>query len=121
MWSQARKDIEATFTDVIKLLENKVEYNHIGEAQVSQEEKWEYFATVQYTPFLLEQTQAGISNPQQIRVSIPKNTELDLTKTYMLKIVSANLLFNPLEKWRVESITEGQLSIVLIAEREVVA
>lgn len=119
MWDEARQIVKSVFFgDEIELFEESFVENSIGEEIPELVSVGTFPCNIQNAPAAKKETISGGSMPQNIRVSLSKQTPLDTAKTYVLRIKKARISFTP-EDWKVTSWTEAQISTVLQASREV--
>lgn len=120
MWDEARSIVAETFFgDVIRLYEDTPKEDDIGEEIADWKLVDEFACNIENSQSSLSQTVSGTSTPQQIRISLTKFLPVSYDKRYRLQIKSARIAFDANEYWKVDGWTEGQISTVLTASREV--
>lgn len=120
MWEQARATVEAVFfKDKFELIENSPVEDTIGEEINVPVSKGFFSCNVEDNSTTQTDAEAGVSKPQTIRISTSKAITLSNSFTYKVKVVSARLKISSDDTWKVVSKVEGQISTVLIAQREV--
>jgi hypothetical protein len=117
MWEAGKAAVEnILFKDTVELLEVQYTTNEIGETIPQQVTLGQYPCNIQNAESQLESAVSGQSNPQTIRVSVPKEIPLDYDKVYSLRIISARIKHTD-ELWQVSGWTEALLSTVITARR----
>jgi len=120
MWESARKEVaEKFFHDRIALYRIDLEYNTIGESIEQEVLIGEFACNIQYTPTELRRQEVGESVSHSMRISLSKEVVLSYDKAYKIKILEARLSFDN-SFWRVKGWTEGQISTVIEAVKEVI-
>lgn len=119
MWEEARAQVAATFfKDVVEIYENGLVENEIGEEIAQPVSLGQFSCNIENGPSGKKEEMLGLSIPQSLRISLAKTVPLDYDKTYRIKIKSARINFK--DEWlKVDGWTEGQISIVVSASREV--
>ena len=113
MWEAGKAAVEnILFKDTVELLEVQYTTNEIGETIPQQVTLGQYPCNIQNAESQLESAVSGQSNPQTIRVSVPKEIPLDYDKVYSLRIISARIKHTD-ELWQVSGWTEALLSTVI--------
>lgn len=119
-WSQGRKQVaEVFFEDEVELYVNAIEQNQLGEELESPVLVGIYKCNIENQQSTVKNTEAGVSVPQTLRISLSKDTPLEYEYTYRVKIKKARLTYNSTEWWKVDGWVEGQLSTVITASRGV--
>lgn len=119
MWEDAREQVAAVFfKDLVEIYENELEENEIGEETTKPVSIGTFPCNIENSSSGNKEMLSGVSTPQSLRISFAKTVSLDYDKTYRLKIKSARIRFKD-EWWKVDGWTEGQISTVIAASREV--
>lgn len=119
MWEEARKAVaDLFFKDEIEIYENALEENDIGEQLDSPVLLGSYSCNIENGSSGNKNEVSGVSTMQSLRISLAKTVPLDYDKTYRLKIKHARIRYSD-EWWIINGWTEGQISTVIVASREV--
>lgn len=119
MWDEARKAVaDLFFKDKIEIYENTIVENGIGEELEKEVLVGTFNCNIENAPSGNKNEVSGVSTMQSLRISLAKTVPLDYDKTYKCKIKLARINFKD-EWWRVNGWTEGQISTVISASREV--
>lgn len=120
MWDDARSIVAETFFgDTILLYEDTPKEDDLGEEIADWKLVDEFACNIENSQSSFSQVVSGTSTPQQIRISLTKFLPVSYDKRYRLTIKSARIAFDANEYWKVDGWTEGQISTVITASREV--
>lgn len=119
MWEDAREQVAAVFfKDLVEIYENELDENEIGEEITRPVLIGTFPCNIENASSMKKEEVSGVSTPQSLRISLAKTVPLDYDKTYRLKIKQARISFK--DEWlKVDGWTEGQISTVIAASREV--
>lgn len=118
MWESARNQVaEVFFKDTVRIYRNAVVEDDIGEEHNEPVLVGTYICNIENGTSSTTQNMSGISVPQTLRISLPKDTPLDYNNTYVIVIESARIRFSEEDWWNVDGWVEGQISTVITASR----
>lgn len=120
MWQEAREKVaEIFFKDTVQVYENTPTQDEIGEEIDNLTLLGEYACNIENGQSAVSRDISGTTTPQALRISLTKAIPLSYGHTYKLKIKSARITNDAAEYWKVDGWTEGQISTVISASREV--
>lgn len=120
MWQEAREKVaEIFFKDTVQVYKNTPAADAIGEELDNLTLLGEYACNIENGQSGVSRDVSGTTTPQTLRISLTKAIPLSYGHTYKLKIKDARIAYDATEYWKVDGWTEGQISTVISASREV--
>ena len=120
MWEDARRVVAATFfKDEIELYKNTPREDDLGEQLDDLSLVGTYACNIENGQSGTSTQVSGTSIPQTIRISLQKAIPSSYGYTYKVRIKSARIVYDSTEYWNVVGWTEGQISTVISASRNV--